>query len=152
MVTWLLKILATMPWWGKALASIVLASAFIGLLNQVSSCSYHRGSADYHEKEAEWKTERTALITRAEEAEKEAASLKPQLAAIAQTIEDRKRLDRQKLAAINQVTEELKREEANTSLTVDCFTRARRTADKYRAVGIDLSYEQVVRDLKCSGQ
>ena len=125
------------------IAFLVVVAVAIGA---VSAIERHRYDKKYLEwqaetakrnlQEAKLGVERDAAIKRAEEFEKHAASLEPQIQALEAAAKDRSGLDQQEAAKIKVVTEDFNRESAITDLATDARIRCERLRAKYLAAGL----------------
>jgi len=118
-----------------ALLVILIAAGFY-LVSQVQSCGYQRGSAKYHEEEQKWKTERAALIARAEEKEKRVAELEPKAIAFDALAEQHKAIDATLANKVEEVSKDAAAKEAAAESPTDCRVRAQRVCDLLRANNI----------------
>lgn len=141
------------PWAWVLKAGILVA--VIGLsftaVNSIQSCGYSKGSARYHEEEQKWKTERAALLARAEEKERRVAELEPKAIAFDALAEQHKAIDRELAKKVEEVSSNAASEEAKADQPTDCRTRAQRVCDLLRANNIRHDCAKITRE-SCPGQ
>jgi hypothetical protein len=141
------------PWrWvvEAALLATIIATGFY-LFNQVQSCGYQKGSARYHEEEQKWKTERAALIARAEEKEKRVAELEPKAIAFDVLADQHRAVDAELAKKVQEVSNRAYNEEAAAEQPTDCRVRAQRVCDLLRANGVRHDCGTITRE-SCPGQ
>lgn len=149
MISTLFKLLNKIPQPYRLIVFFAVVVTFGGLIflafDQVSSCRYNNGRAQYEKEKREWTkqreawaTERAGLIATAEGKEKRIAELEPKAIAFDTLAEQNKRIDAGLAKQVEEVSKNAAIQEANAELPTECRVRVERVcallrANKYNA-------------------
>jgi hypothetical protein len=161
MISKLLKLLNKIPQPYRLIVFLVVCVALISVFfvigNQVRSCGYSRGRAEYDAEKAAWSKEREAwnndrakLIAEAEAKDKRIAELEPKAIAFDAVAETNKRIDANLASQIDEVSKNAGIEETNALLATDCLTRANRVCERLRANRIAVDCARITTE-SCAG-
>lgn len=113
----------------RLIAGAIGVFIFIGVivlsLNWFQSRGYDKARKQYEAESKAWATERTAILTRAEEAEKRAAALEPKAIAFEALAAQHKAADAGLVKKIEEVSQNAANKEAKALEPTDCAARAR---------------------------
>lgn len=109
---------------GGAIGLFVLVAVIVLSLNWWQARNYDKAREKYEADSKAWNTERTAILTRAEEAEKRAAALEPKAIAFDALAEQHKAADPALVKKIEEVSQNAANAEAKAEGPSDCATRA----------------------------
>lgn len=123
-------------WWQVAVVvgvlAVVLGTGYWAV-SGVQRWVYNRHRAQFEAERQVWAVERAKLLQRAEDDERRIAELEPQVAAFKTAAEQGRKIDKEKADEIQEVIAREAAAERAAQVPVDCWVRASRVCELFRA-------------------